>query len=654
MPEQKNNTFYVTTPIYYVNAKPHLGSLYSTLLADVLARWHKLKGQDVFMLTGTDEHGQKIAESAFKVGKEPKLFVDSFIEPFKDTWHAYGIDYSHFIRTTDAAHVKGVQTWLTDLMAKGDIYKATYSGWYCTPCETYLTDKDLANVGTGGIPLCPSCGRLTGQLSEECYFFKMSAYQERLLEFYRANPDFITPAERLNEVVAFVESGLKDLCLSRTTITWGIPFPGDEKHVTYVWADALNNYITAIGYADPHRQEEFKKWWPCDVHVLGKDIVRFHAVFWPAFLMATDLELPKKLLVHGWIKVGEQKMSKSLGNAVDPVELLRTYGQDPVRYYLVRHMAVTQDSPFSTEDLELRITTDLANDLGNLVHRLTTLAHKYNQQTLTAPHVWQQPELALRDELWDTLETMQREMENCYMHRAYAALWKYVQQVNAYLHAQEPWKVVKNSPERFVEILSAATHALAAIAYLAWPVMPHKMSDLLQQLGVSFEKDKNILEYLAINPWTHTFTLSLGAPLFTKYPQEETEQKGQEASSQQTTSGTQQAPEHVLATFDDLMKIELRVGTIIEVNEVPKSDKLYSLRLDFGPLGIRHICSGIKKYFTPADLLNKQVVVAYNLAPRKMMGLESQGMIFTAEDESGEKVVLVRPEQSVPNGARLK
>ncbi len=643
MPEQKNN-FYVTTPIYYVNARPHLGSLYSTVLADVLARWHKLQGQDVFFLTGTDEHGQKIAESAAKVGRAPKEFTDSFIEPFKDAWRAYGIEYNHFIRTTDTYHVKAVQKWLADLMEQGDIYKDSYSGWYCTPDETFLTDKDVALSGSDQAPLCPMCNRATTWISEECYFFRMSAYQERLLAFYKEHPDFITPAERLNEVIAFVQSGLKDLCLSRTTITWGIPFPGDEKHVTYVWADALNNYITAVGYGDAHRTQEFKKWWPCDVHVLGKDIVRFHAVFWPAFLMASKLALPHKLLVHGWIKVGDQKMSKSLGNAVDPLDLVKKYGPDPIRYYLVRHMAITQDSPFSIDDLEARITSDLANDLGNLVHRLTTLAHKYQMATLTAPHVWQGPELDLRDALWTMIDQVKAEMEQCYMHRAYAHVWKYVQLINAYLHAQEPWKSAKTQPARCAEILSAACHGLVAAATLIWPVMPQKMHELLALMGTKIAEG-NSIEALQTNPWTHTFVLEQGVPLFMKYPQETVAEQ---------TVGVQEPAvvEQPTITFDEFAKVQIRIGTIIDVQEIPKSDKLYSLRVDFGPLGIRHICSGIKKYFTPDMILHKQVTVVFNLAPRKMMGLESQGMILTAHGDDG-KVCMMRPEQPVPNGTQL-
>src|SRR3989339_2186100 len=349
---QTCNKFYVTTPIYYVTARPHLGSLYSTLLADVAARYHKVAGEKVFFLTGTDEHGQKVAQAAAKAGMQPKEFTDSFIDDYKSVWKKYEIAYDYFIRTTDNQHVQAVQTWLQRLIAQGDIYKGSYKGWYCTPCESFVTEKDSQQTEEGKALTCPDCSRLTGEVFEECYFFKLSAYQDRLLKFYEEHPNFITPKERMAEVISFVKSGLRDLSISRTTISWGIPFPGDDAHVTYVWADALNNYITAVGYGDDARADELAKWWPADLQIMGKDIARFHAVYWPAFLMASNLAMPKKLLVHGWIKVADQKMSKSLGNAVDPMQLANDYGVDEIRYYLTRKMAITQDSEFKFDDIE--------------------------------------------------------------------------------------------------------------------------------------------------------------------------------------------------------------------------------------------------------------------------------------------------------------
>lgn len=632
--------FYVTTPIYYANAKPHLGSLYSTVLADVAARIHKMSGKETFLLTGTDEHGQKIAQAAEALGKTPQQLVDQESQEFKKLWDVYGIRYNHFIRTTDESHVRGVQAWILQLIKQGDIYKGTYSGWYCVPCETYVADKD---VEIGVVPQCISCSRPTTELSEESYFFRLSAYQDKLLAFYKDHPDFITPVERMQEVISFVVGGLKDLSISRTTVTWGIPFPGDERHKVYVWADALNNYITGVGY--PHNMPEFNYWWPADLHVLGKDIVRFHAVYWPAFLMATDLPLPLRLLVHGWIKVGEQKMSKSLGNVIDPFTLAQTYGPDQVRYYLIRHMSITQDSPFSREDLEKRLNSDLANDLGNLLNRMLTLALKHGLSTVIAPSQLQGPELDLRDKLWSMLNDFSIDMEDYFFNRAYLHVWKFISSVNAYFHTQEPWKLADKEPERFKAVISATCHSLYAIALTVWPVMPRKMEELLAALGASWEPGTNVFERLSVDAWLKTFTLQPHVPLFERY---ETATQTPEPPCQEKTS----CPASY-ASFDDFLRIELRVGTIEDCQEIPKSDKLYKLTVDFGSLGKRLICSGIKQYFKPEELISRQAVFVYNLQPRAIMGIQSQGMLLTAQDTDN-KLSLVTTTKPVVNGSLLK
>lgn len=630
--------FYVTTPIYYVNARPHLGSLYSTLLADVAARYQKLHHKKVFFLTGTDEHGQKIAQAAAAVGKQPQEFVDSFIEPYKQVWKQYDIDYTHFIRTTDAHHVAAVQEWLKRLMAADYIYKSHYSGYYCVSCETFVTEKDLNLTMLETAPLCATCGRITHYVSEESYFFRLSAFQDKLLDFYRQHPDFITPSERTAEVIAFVQSGLKDLSMSRTTISWGIPFPGDNHHVTYVWADALNNYITAIGYGDPARQKEFDFWWPADLQVMGKDIVRFHAVYWPAFLMASNLALPKKLLVHGWIKMGEQKMSKSLGNVVDPVTLANTYGVDAVRYYLVRHLAITQDSPFTYQELENRINADLAHDLGNLLNRMITLALKNNLSTVNSPHSWSSAAVRLQETGKNIFTRFVSEMENYYMHRAYAAVWEYIHDVNKYFHDHEPWKLAKTNPQQFAEIIAATCQALYTIAHLCWPLMPAKMEQLLAQLGTVIDHKHDVFAEFLSQPWNKQFTLTAGEILF------------QKIEPQKEAIIMEEKINHI--TIDDFKKIELRVGTILEVQALEKSDKLYALKVDFGTLGMRQILSGVRKHFTPEQLLDKQGIFVFNLAPRPMMGLESQGMMLFAKDVQ-ENLILISPTQPVPNGALL-
>ena len=624
--------FYVTTPIYYVTAKPHLGSLYSTLLADVAARWAKLQGIQTFFMTGSDEHGQKIAEAAQNAGKSPQEFVDGLVGAYKDMWHKYAIAYDYFARTTDEHHIHAVQQLIRKLQASGDIYKSFYTGYYCTPCETYVTEKE-----GDGEPLCTSCGRGTVSISEESYFFRLSAYQERLLAFYDAHPEFIVPAERMHEVRSFVKAGLKDLSISRTSVTWGVPFPDDPKHVVYVWAEALQIYITAVGYGNPARSEEFAFWWPADMQVMAKDIVRFHAVYWPIFLMAAELALPKKLLVHGWLKVNNQKMSKSLGNVVDPQALLDVYGADAVRYYLVRHMAITQDAEFSTIDLEQRISSDLANDLGNLLQRTVTLAHKHSVYEVRPPQVWDVHEVTLRDSFWTALERFTEDMEQGYFSRALGHLWKFIHEVNAYFHAAEPWKI--SDPARFEEVLSATCHSLAAIGILLSPVMPGSMETLLKSLGVSVEGKVDLLSELTDNPWNKTFMLTKIPALFQKFE-----------PSMPVQIDEPQLPS---ITIDEFAKVVLLVGTITECSEVTGSDKLLKLQVDFGSSGTRQVLSGVKKHFTPARLTGKQAVFVFNLAPRKMMGLESQGMLLTAENEEG-ALQVITPAAPVANGTRLK
>lgn len=634
----KKTGFYVTTPIYYVTAKPHLGHLYSTVIADVLARWHKLQNIPSFFLTGTDEFGQKIAQAAAKAGKEPKEFVDGFIDAYKNVWKDYEIEYDIFMRTTNDFHIKAVQEWITRLLEKGDIYKSFYEGWYCVPDETFVTELEVSKEA----PNCPSCGRQTQWLSEEAYFFKLSAYQDKLLKFYEENPNFIVPKERAQEVINFVKSGLKDLSISRTTISWGVPFPNDNKHVTYVWADALNNYITAIGWAQKDKEKEFNKWWPADVHVMGKDIVRFHAIYWPAFLMASDLPLPKHLLVHGWFKVGQQKMSKSFGNVIDPMGLYNAYGADQVRYYLMRQMAITHDGEFSIDDLEQKISSDLADDLGNLLNRMVTLAQKYNISTIV-PAAWSKESKDLYQDLLVMHNEYQIHMNEFMFHMALNKLWRFINQINAYFHAQEPWRLASKEPEKFKEILSATAHSLQAVALMLWPVMPKKMEQLLASLGVMRNPDINSLDVVK-QEWKQTFTLKKINNLFEKPMIEKSETK------------EIQAPVTVIddsITIEDFAKVHLSVGTIEQCEIIEQSDKLYKLQVNFGTLGKRQILSGVRKHFAPEELIGKQAVFVTNLKPRKMMGLESQGMLLTAENDQ-KKLGFISPTIAVPNGTRLK
>jgi methionyl-tRNA synthetase len=641
MPEQKNS-FYVTTPIYYVTAKPHLGSLYSTIMADVLARFYAQRKYDVFFLTGTDEHGQKIAEAAANAKQDPKPFVDSFIPTYQHIWKLYGINYTYFMRTTAEFHKKAVQELILSLVKKGDIYKSKYEGWYCTPCETFVGQKQENDTTLS----CPSCSRETKIISEESYFFKLSAYQDKLLSFYQEHPDFITPKERFAEVMQFVRDGLKDVSISRTSVSWGVPFPSDSKHTIYVWIEALCNYITAIGYGQVEKQEEFQTFWPADFHVIGKDIVRFHAVYWPALLFVAGLSAPRRLLVHGWITVEKQKMSKSLGNVVDPEVLAQKYHVDVIRYYLLRYLPITQDGDFSFAELATHSNADLANDLGNLLQRIVVLYKKGNFSYLR-PFFESSLHESIKKELLVTLSVFESELQNGMFHNALAAVWKIVQNLNAFFHANEPWKHLKDNKEFTEEILWISCYGLYCVALLLHPVMPEKMDALLFSLGIiEGWREKHIHEIIKGN-WQHQFVLTQIPVLFEKYEtkketKEDTQKKIQENKVAQN-----------IISFDDFAKTELRVGTIVSVNEVPKSNKLLLLSVDFGDLDTRQIVSGIKEYFSEHDLLNKQALFVYNLESRKIFGHESQGMILLATDESGTKSLMV-PEKKVKSGTMLK
>jgi methionyl-tRNA synthetase len=647
--------FYVTTPIYYVNSKPHLGTLYSTVLADVAARWNKLLGKKVFFLTGTDEHGQKVEERALSEKMDPQKFVDSMVEPFKKVWNLYNIEYDHFVRTTDKQHEKAVIQWIEKAKKNGDIYKAAYDGWYCVPCETFVsTEKEKVTDEQGNV-LCPSCKRVTKKLDEENYFFRLSAYEEQLLEVYKNNPNFITPKEKLNEVISFVKSGLKDLSISRKGVSWGIPFPGDKDHTVYVWADALNNYISAIGYGQNNilHQKNFEYFWPANVHIMAKDIIRFHAVYWPAFLMSAGLELPKKMLVHGFILVDETKMSKSIGNVVDPEQLAKDYGVDQVRYYLTKNMAITHDGNFSIKSLEETINADLANNVGNLLQRTTSLALKNNLSNVIPKKDNLAIEtISLRKKYLEMYRAFSDEINHYFYHTAYSEVFKFISEVNAYVHQRQPWKLIKESKEKFEEVISTVFHSLYAVGILLWPIIPKKAEELLATLGKKISLGSNYDELLRHFSWNETFTITQPKqPLFTKIEKKKTVSDNQQKNNTKN-NGQEKKDSTSTISFDDFLKIDLRTGTITSCEPVEKSNKLYKMQVDLGSLGTRQILAGIAKFFKPEELIGKQGIFVANLAPRKLMGLESQGMMVMVQGQDGTLKRII-PSDDVENGMKL-
>lgn len=650
------NKFYITTPIYYPNSKPHVGTLYSTLIADVAARFAKLMGKEVFFLTGTDEHGQKLQEAAEKAGKAPKEFIDAMIPAFTDVWKKYEIEYSKFIRTTDDYHKQAVARWIEKLQEQGDIYKSEYTGLYCVPCETFVNVQTDSPKDEKGNYVCPNCKRELREVAEESYFFRLSAYEERLLAFYEDNPDFIIPKERLAEVISFVKAGLKDLSISRKTVSWGIPFPGDPSHTVYVWGDALNNYITGIGYGqdDDHARREFAQWWPADAHVMAKDIVRFHAVYWPAFLMAAGLPLPKQLVVHGYILMGDSKMSKSLGNVISPDDLAKWYGIEPVRYYLMRQMAITHDGHFDLKDLENRISGDLANSLGNLLNRMQTLALNNELQEITAPTTWEAKSSHLHEMCQETYRFYWDEMNKFYFHTALGEVWKFIALVNAYFHEMQPWVLAKQNKELFTEVIAATCNSLYSIALMLAPIMPKKMEALLHALGQSYDQNLNYDDVLRKNNWNRIFKLNkLDEPLFIRPESHLPKEDVTLAVKTEVVKSKPEGQRDEFISIDDFAKCKLIIGTIKSCEEVAGSDKLYKMQVDCGSHGMRQIFSGVKKNFKPEDLIGKQGVVVANLPPRKMPGGVSEGMLLYASDASGNHR-LASVSGPVDNGTQLK
>jgi methionyl-tRNA synthetase len=706
--------FYLTTPIYYVNARPHLGHAYSTIVCDAIARRKRALGIDTWFLTGTDEHGQKIERSAALAGRTPQEFATAISGEFRGLWDQLGLSYDDFIRTTETRHKRGTQKLFAALRDKGFIYKGSYTGQYCVSDELYVD-------GPPGTP-CPDCGRITETVSEENYFFKLSAFERKLLEFYEANPEFMGPESTRREVVSFVRGGLKDLSVSRTSFSWGIPVPGDEKHVIYVWLDALANYITALGYGsdDPADQERFQKFWPADMHLIGKEISRFHCVYWPAFLMAAGIELPRSVRANGWLLFDQGKMSKSRGNIVRAETVHTVLGSDALRYFLLREIPFGQDGSFSFDALVQRYNGDLANGYGNLVSRVVNMVHKYFGGIVPEAGAETAAEAALRESAVSAIAAFGPAFDEMNFSEALKGLWTLVAETDGYLTANAPWKRPADRSEGEhvalqARVLATAAEAIRIITALVYPILPESAAKVWLQLGQGEIADAAKQSFLTEISWGG---LRAGtkfgepAPLFPRAEKDAVERmqnieemnsktvieaaSGEVAAKQpvepQKTAETAAKPVEVKApaapvtsaplpsaaapastsvapavqapaapqvteepqkiSIDDVIKVELRVAQILVAERVPKADKLLRLEVDLG-YEKRQILAGIAQYYEPEKLIGRKIVIVANLAPRKMRGLESNGMLLAASLEDGAPVLAGFLEE-VPLGARLK